>query len=112
MALDADSPVTAYTAQGAVLSVCPGRVAYHHGLKGAAVAVDTACSSSLVAVNSARDTVSVTSGAALAGGINMMLMPSTTFMFKKAGMLSVDGRCKTLDQSADGYVRSEVSCVM
>lgn len=44
--------VTAYTAQGAVLSVCPGRVAYHHALKGPAVAVDTACSSSLVAMHS------------------------------------------------------------
>jgi acyl transferase domain-containing protein len=47
-------------------------------------------------------------GAALAGGINMMLMASTTFMFRKAGMLSADGRCKALDQAADGYVRSEV----
>ncbi len=47
-------------------------------------------------------------GAAVAGGINVMLMASTTFMFKKAGMLSADGRCKALDQTADGYVRSEV----
>ena len=28
-------------------------------------------------------------------------------MFKHAGMLSPDGRCKTLDSSADGYVRGE-----
>ena len=28
-------------------------------------------------------------------------------MFKRAGMLAPDGRCKTLDVSADGYVRGE-----
>ncbi len=36
-----------------------------------------------------------------------MLLPSTSAMFQKAGMLAADGRCKTLDSSADGYVRSE-----
>ena len=137
----APAAVSAYTAQGAVLSVCPGRVAYHHSLKGPAVAVDTACSSSLVALNSgaarqgpacrrarrkpdaasaatsaiagppsppaAREWSLRSGGAALAGGINMMLSASTTFMFKRAGMLSADGRCKALDAAADGYVRSE-----
>ena len=98
MAGTAGTPTTAYTAQGAVLSVCPGRVSYHYGLKGPAVALDTACSSSLVATASAR---------AITGGINMMLMPATTYMFRKAGMLSADGRCKALDATADGYVRSE-----
>ena len=119
LAAEAGAPVTAYTAQGAVLSVCPGRVAYHHGLKGPAVAVDTACSSSLVAASAAREAVLTAAasggsgaggsgGAAVAGGINMMLSPATTFMFKKANMLSADGRCKALDAGADGYVRSEV----
>ena len=28
-------------------------------------------------------------------------------MFNRAGMLTADGRCKTLDASADGYVRGE-----
>lgn len=31
-------------------------------------------------------------------------------MFKRAGMLAPDGRCKTLDSAADGYVRGE-ACV-
>lgn len=76
------------------------------------MAVDTACSSSLVAANAAREAVRSFGGGAVAGGINMMLMPGTTYMFKKAGMLSADGRCKALDASADGYVRSEACAVM
>lgn len=107
MAGTAGTPTTAYTAQGAVLSVCPGRVSYHYGLKGPAVALDTACSSSLVATASAREHVLGSGGGAVTGGINMMLMPGTTYMFRKAGMLSADGRCKALDATADGYVRSE-----
>ena len=27
--------------------------------------------------------------------------------FRKSGMLALDGRCKTLDAAADGYVRAE-----
>ena len=41
-----------------------------------------------------------------------MLWPETTAMFHKAGMLSPEGRCKTLDASADGYVRAEACGVM
>ena len=39
--------------------------------------------------------------------MKLILTPSTSAMFKRAGMLSPDGRCKTLDSSADGYVRGE-----
>jgi acyl transferase domain-containing protein len=32
--------------------------------------------------------------------------------FRKSGMLAADGRCKTLDASADGYVRAEAAGAM
>jgi acyl transferase domain-containing protein len=41
----------------------------------------------------------------------MLLTPSTTAMFQKAGMLAPDGRCKTLSSAANGYVRAD-SCGM
>ena len=84
--------------------VVAGRISYHFGLKGPAVAMDTACSSSLVAANAGRE-CALSHRHALAGGINMMLLPSTTDMFYRAGMLTNDGRCKALDAAADGYVR-------
>ena len=78
------SPPNAYTAQGAVLSVCPGRVSYHFGLKGPSVAMDTACSSSLVALSMARTNISPVLTGAIVSGINMILKAETTNMFKKA----------------------------
>merc|ERR1711907_394296 len=36
----------------------------------------------------------------------------TTEMFQKAGMLASDGRCKTLDAAADGYVRAEACAAL
>lgn len=44
---------------------------------------------------------------ALSGGVNLTLLSETPAMFQKAGMLSPEGRCKTLDAAADGYVRAE-----
>ena len=36
-----------------------------------------------------------------------MLNPDVFINFSKAGMLSPDGACKTFDENANGYVRSE-----
>lgn len=51
-------------------------------------------------------------GTALAGGVNLMLAESTTAAALVAGMLTSDGHCKTLDASADGYVRAEACIVV
>ena len=39
--------------------------------------------------------------------VNVILSPSTSVSFARAGMLSNDGRCKTFDARANGYVRAE-----
>jgi len=72
------------------------------------MALDTACSSSLVAVHLACHSLhSRESDLVLAGGVNLILSPEWTIAASKNGMLSADGRCKTFDARADGFVRSE-----
>jgi phthiocerol/phenolphthiocerol synthesis type-I polyketide synthase B len=100
--------VSAYTGTGNAHSVTVGRIAYLLGLRGPAVAVDTACSSSLVAVHLACQSLRLReSDLALAGGVNVILRPETQIAISAWGLLSKDGRCKTFDASADGFVRGE-----
>jgi acyl transferase domain-containing protein/NADPH:quinone reductase-like Zn-dependent oxidoreductase/SAM-dependent methyltransferase/acyl carrier protein len=97
-----------YLATGNVLNAAAGRLAYFLGTHGPSVAVDTACSSSLTAVHLACQ--SLRAGdckTALAGGVNVILVPETGVMFSKWGMMAADGRCKSFDAAADGFVRSE-----
>jgi len=103
-----DPAVDAYFGTGNALSVAAGRLSYILGLQGPSLSVDTACSSSLVAVHLACQSLrSGECGLALAGGVNAILSPVATVNFCRARMLAADGRCKTFDASADGYVRSE-----
>jgi acyl transferase domain-containing protein/SAM-dependent methyltransferase len=100
--------VDAYAASGTAFSVASGRVSYTLGLQGPSLAVDTACSSSLVAVHLAiRSLRARECQLALAGGVNVMLLPEIHINLCAARMLSRDGRCKTFDATADGYVRGE-----
>ncbi len=85
-----------------------GRLSQVFGLNGPAVAVDTACSSSLVAVHLACEAIrNQECELAFAGGTNLVLSPEFGIALSQAGMLSPEGRCKTFDGSADGFVRSE-----
>lgn len=49
---------------------------------------------------------------ALAAGVLLCLVPESTLMLTRATMLSPEGRSKTLDASADGYVRGEACRVL
>mgnify|MGYP001806729484 CR=1 FL=1 len=107
------APFLSYTCTGAALSVASGRLSYTFGLRGPAVTVDTACSSSLVAAHAAvRCLAGGDCGRALLAGVRTLLTPNLSAMFNTAGMLSPEGRCKTLDASADGYVRGEAAAAM
>ncbi|MBC8088787.1 MAG: acyltransferase domain-containing protein, partial [Phycisphaerae bacterium] len=100
--------INPYFSPGSAYSVAAGRVSYVLGLQGPAISVDTACSSSLVAIHLACQGLRLGEcDAALAGGVNLILTPELNINFCKAGMMSRDGRCRTFDADASGYVRGE-----
>ncbi|MGA8528326.1 MAG: type I polyketide synthase, partial [Acidobacteriaceae bacterium] len=99
---------TSHYASGAAHSIAAGRISYVLGLQGPSIALDTACSSSLVAVHLACQSLRAGECTlALAGGVNLMLSPETTALLSRVRMLSPGGRCRTFDESADGFVRGE-----
>ena len=100
--------IDAYLTTGNTHSLASGRISHFFNFTGSSISLDTACSSSLVAVHlaikSLRDREC---DMALAGGVNRLISPKVSINFSKAKMLSPDGRCKTFDESANGFVRSE-----
>ncbi len=100
--------LNAYSGTGTSFSIAANRISYSMDLKGPSLSVDTACSSSLVAVHLACQSLrSGESSMCLVGGVNLMLSPEATIVFSQAQMMAIDGRCKTFDALADGYVRGE-----
>ncbi|MFN0222437.1 MULTISPECIES: beta-ketoacyl synthase N-terminal-like domain-containing protein [Paenibacillus] len=93
---------------GSSYAIAAARLSYFLNLKGPAIPVDTACSSSLVAVHLACQALrSREIDMALAGGATLYLAPETYIRMCDAGMLSPEGRCKTFDDGADGFVPGE-----
>lgn len=97
-----------YTTSGCISNIASGRISYILNLKGPAMSIDTACSSSLVSVHMACE--SIRNGEidmAIAGGVSLMVNPSGFVSLCQMNALSESGRCKTFDESADGYGRGE-----
>ncbi|MBF0160032.1 MAG: aminotransferase class I/II-fold pyridoxal phosphate-dependent enzyme [Magnetococcales bacterium] len=97
-----------YSYTGSALSVAAGRIAYCFDFRGPTFTLDTACSSSLVAIHQAvRSLRWREADLALSAGVNVIISPELHIGFSRLQALSPDGRCKTFDDSANGYVRSE-----
>jgi acyl transferase domain-containing protein/thioesterase domain-containing protein/acyl carrier protein len=100
--------VNAYTATGTNHSIAANRLAYFLDLRGPSMAINTACSSSLVALHTAcQNLIGRDCNIAIAGGANLILLPEVLIGLCQARMMAKDGRCKTFDERADGYVRGE-----
>lgn len=97
-----------YSAVGQAHCIAANRLSYLLDLRGPSLAVDTACSSSLVSVHLACQSLqSGESELAIAGGVNVILLPGDSIALSQAQMMAPDGRCKTFDARANGYVRGE-----
>ncbi|MDE0578332.1 MAG: SDR family NAD(P)-dependent oxidoreductase, partial [bacterium] len=104
----AEAAESLYSVSGTSYNTAIGRVAFALGLQGPAISVDTACSSSLTAVHQAVSGLQRgEADLALAGGVHAILSSRLFEMRGNAGMLAPDGRCKTFDAAANGYVRGE-----
>ncbi|MCK6522840.1 polyketide synthase, partial [Myxococcota bacterium] len=99
---------TPWDLTGAAPSVTAGRVAHLLGLRGPALTLDTACSGSLVAVHLAAQSLRAGDCAlALAGGVQLLLSAALHGQVARTSALAPDGRCRTFDASASGFVRAE-----
>lgn len=107
---DRHAALDGYSASGNSHSVLANRVSYLLNLHGPSAPIDTACSSSLVALHRAIESIHTRScDMAIVGGVQVNLGPGAFISFAAAGMLSPDGKCKTFDKRANGYVRGEGS---
>ncbi|KVE32648.1 type I polyketide synthase [Burkholderia sp. TSV86] len=108
-----ESQLVSQLGTGTANSAISGRISYFLGWRGPCMTVDTACSSSLVAIHLASSALrNRETSVALAGGINVVHDPVSHIVFTRANMLAPDGRCKTFDEAADGYGRSEGAVVL
>jgi len=102
-----------YLAGGLLNAAVSGRVSYFLGTRGPCMSVDTACSSSLVALHLAVNALrGQECELALCGGVSVIHHPYSSMLLTDMQALAPDGRCKTFDESADGYGRAEGCAVV
>ncbi|CAG9818816.1 unnamed protein product [Phaedon cochleariae] len=105
--------VNGYGLTGCCRAMFPNRISYTFDFSGPSYAIDTACSSSLFAFQQAVTAIKTGQcDAAIVGGVNLLLKPTSSLQFHRLSMLSPQGMCKAFDASGNGYVRSEAAVVV
>ncbi|XP_075559826.1 fatty acid synthase-like [Dermacentor variabilis] len=100
--------IDGYIVTGAALHMFSNRVSYCLDFCGPSFTIDSASSSTMTALSAALQSLRCGEcEAAIVGGSNVTLNPLSTLSEFRFGMLSRDGKSKTFNATADGYVRSE-----
>ncbi|KAK7918361.1 polyketide synthase [Apiospora marii] len=100
--------VGTYFIPGGCRAFGPGRINYFFNFWGPSFSVDTACSSSLAAIQAACSSLwSGDSDMVITGGMNILTNSDVFAGLSQGHFLSPTGNCKTWDEGADGYCRSD-----
>jgi acyl transferase domain-containing protein/NAD(P)-dependent dehydrogenase (short-subunit alcohol dehydrogenase family)/SAM-dependent methyltransferase/acyl carrier protein len=84
------------------------RVSFLMDFSGPSLVIDTACSASLTAIHLACESLRRGEcGAALAGGVNLILHPRQFVNLSQARMISRGAECRAFGAGADGFVDGE-----
>ncbi len=89
------------------------RLSYFMNFTGPSLTIDTQCSSSMVALNYACQ--SILSGEcemAIAGGVNVIIPKEYYVLLSQVKAISPDGKCKTFDKTANGFISGEGSTAL
>ncbi|WP_404936926.1 amino acid adenylation domain-containing protein [Pseudomonas sp. JDS08PS003] len=103
--LPVGNPLVASAISSAMVA---NRISHLFNLRGPSEHYDTGCSSSLVALH--RALLALANGEceqALVGGVQLVLSPLGAINLGAVGFLSSDGRSRSFQADADGFVRSE-----
>jgi acyl transferase domain-containing protein/acyl carrier protein len=108
ISLEADLEPNGYMLTGAAHCVIAGRLSYVFGLNGPSTVLDTACAAAASAIHLACQSLRAGEcSQAIAGGINLLLVPELVRMLETMQVMARDGRCKVFSADADGFVRAE-----
>lgn len=100
--------ITSHSGTGNSPTILSARISYTYDLRGPCYSLDTACSSSLVSLHTACQAIwNGECDQAMAGGVNLLLNPTYALLMSQGHFLSPLSQCRSFDQDAQGYVRSE-----